>query len=139
MAAGNAISLAVATGALHRIPAIMHRRKPGYHVGLSNFHHDYQLGVSAANHIPDSKKQRRKTVKKRILPSPEPYASWVEHAVATADTRGVYLDSIMGEYPVMVSRDELRQALRDEYYALCKAAGVEISEESFDRLRRHAC
>ncbi|MDO8810548.1 MAG: hypothetical protein Q7J38_00770 [Gallionella sp.] len=96
-----------------------------------------KLGASAANHISDNKKPRRKTVKKRIFSSPEPYASWVEYAVATADTKDIYHDSIMGVYPVMVSRDDLRQAIKDEYFVLRKAAGVEVSEESIDRINSH--
>lgn len=59
--------------------------------------------------------------------------------MANVDTKDIYHDSILGFYPVEATRDELRQALRDEYYALCKAAGAEISDESLERLRRHAC
>ena len=73
------------------------------------------------------------------LPPPNPYASWMEYAIATANTHMLDLDSIDGTYPVRASRSELRQAIRDEYYALCKIAGIEVTEESRTRIENHLC
>lgn len=73
------------------------------------------------------------------LPAPHPYASWMEYAAATASTRMIHLDAIDGTYPVDVDRDELRRAIKDEYYALCKAAGIEVNEDSHTRIEKHSC
>ena len=123
--------------ALHSCDNVIPQAKPPcwFERSLSQL----KLGVSAANHISDSKKQRRKTAKKKVLPPPEPYASWVAYAVANADIKTIYLDSLLDLYPVKATRDELRQALKDEYFALCEAAGVEVSKESRKWILNHRC
>lgn len=51
------------------------------------------------------------------LSPPTGYASWLDYAIATMDTRGLYLESIAGEGPV-IQRHEMRAAARAELDAL---------------------
>lgn len=69
-------------------------------------------------------------------PPPDGYASWMEYAVINTHLGTIYDDSIFGIYPWSVTREELNKALLNEYLALCKSAGVAISEESRARLER---
>lgn len=81
-------------------------------------------------------KKRRKPPRDQPLPPPNHYASWVEYAVLNTSLGTIYDDSTCGLYPWDVTREELDKALLNEYLALCEAAGVEISEESRERLER---
>jgi len=87
----------------------------------------------------EKRKQPEKHVARKKLPPPGPYASWMEYAAATADTKGIQLETILGTYPICVSRDNLRRAIKDEYYALCEAAGIDVTEESRTRIENHSC
>lgn len=81
-------------------------------------------------------KKRRKPPRGQPLPPPEHYTSWVEYAVFNTHLGTIYDDAICGLYPWDVTREDLDKALLNEYLALCEAAGVEISEESRERLAK---
>lgn len=52
---------------------------------------------------------------------PEGYASWLDYAVATMDTRNAQLDRLFDDSP-WIDRDELRKAALDELNELRRLA-----------------
>lgn len=57
-----------------------------------------------------------------MLKPPEGYASWIEYAIATMDTRSLYLESCDDDSPwgrvIQRQREEVRGAAREELAAL---------------------
>lgn len=62
------------------------------------------------------------------VPPPEGFATWLDYAVATLDTRSVEVERLYAEDDAVVpTRQQIQQAAKDELHALRKAAGLEDS------------
>ena len=57
-------------------------------------------------------------------PPPEGYATWLDYAVATMDTRMPQLEQIMQDGATEHSREAMRQAVQAELACLRKLAGL---------------
>lgn len=83
-----------------------------------------------------SKKRHTPTRNFRPAP-PAPFSSWMEYALCNLDTWSIHDDMAWEQpYPWDVSRTHIEKAILEEYLTLCEAAGVELSEESLDRLKQ---
>lgn len=59
------------------------------------------------------------------LTPPTNYASWLDYAIATMDTRGAYLDRIFSEGDTQPpSQDDMRAAAQDELEHLKRKAAI---------------
>ncbi|WP_153133338.1 hypothetical protein [Dechloromonas hortensis] len=54
---------------------------------------------------------------------PEGYASWLDYAVATMDTRSVDIARVLDDVAPAVTREQMREAVQLEYQSLLKRAG----------------
>lgn len=55
---------------------------------------------------------------------PDGYASWLDYAVETLDTRSVQLLTMFDDEKPQVGREAMRAAARQELFALKQAAGA---------------
>jgi len=55
------------------------------------------------------------------LPPPSGYANWLDFAVETFDTRGLWVEAMFGESEPL-DRDAMREAAREELVRLREAA-----------------
>lgn len=97
--------------------------------------HNWFIRILGLRKHPATPKRRHRPPIGQPLPPPKPYTSWVEYAVFNTRLGTIYNDAICGLYPWDVTREELDKALLNDYLALCKSAGVEISEETMARLQ----
>jgi len=51
---------------------------------------------------------------KNDLPLPRGYSTWLDYAVETFDTRGLWVESLFGDERVPLDRDAVRGAAQEE-------------------------
>jgi len=59
-----------------------------------------------------------------IVPPPQGYTTWLDYAVGTMDTRQPYLEQLLTESDLELTREAMRQAVQAELATLRKLAGL---------------